>query len=201
MYDIIPDIHGQADKLKGALKNLGYRYRNGAWRHTDPMRKCIFLGDYIDRGPNNVDVIDIVRGMVDAGTAFAIMGNHELNAIHFHTRHPETGTFLRAQSGNNLKQHKSFLRECPVGDAKTLEYITWMRSLPLFLELDGFRVVHACWDEDVIADLGKLAKDGCLTEEQFLEIMFDSHAKLEEDGTDVSVEVVDLMKLHPIYMA
>ena len=179
MYDIIPDIHGQADMLKGALNNLGYGYRNGAWRHTDPMRKCVFLGDYIDRGPNNVEVIDIVRGMVDAGTAFAIMGNHELNAIHFHTRHPETGTFLRKHSDNKRKQHDSFLRECPVGDTKTLEYITWMRSLPLFLELDGFRVVHACWDEDVIADLGKLAKDGCLTEEQFLEAA-DKNKKLFE---------------------
>ena len=69
MYDIIPDIHGHSDKLTGLLEKLGYRERNNSWRHTDPGRQCIFLGDYIDRGPDNAGVIDIVRRMVDAGTA------------------------------------------------------------------------------------------------------------------------------------
>lgn len=168
MYDIIPDIHGQADKLKNALKSLGYHYQNGAWRHPNTERKCIFLGDYIDRGPNNIEVINIVRGMVDAGTAFAIMGNHELNAIHYHTLHPETGKPLREHLSKNTRQHQSFLNECPFEGANTSEYISWMRSLPLFMELDDFRVVHACWDESVIADLGDLAKDGRLSKEQFL---------------------------------
>lgn len=53
MFDVIPDIHGQADKLKGALGNLGYQERNGAWRHSDPTRHVVFLGDFIDRGPEN----------------------------------------------------------------------------------------------------------------------------------------------------
>lgn len=69
MYDIIPDLHGQAAKLTAALTDLGYRDRNGAWRHSDPSRSCLFLGDFIDRGPHNGAVIDIVRRMVDAGTA------------------------------------------------------------------------------------------------------------------------------------
>ena len=85
MFDVIPDIHGQADKLKSALGNLGYRERNGAWRHSDPTRHVVFLGDFIDRGPDNREVIRIVRSMLDAGIASAVMGNHELNAIHFHT--------------------------------------------------------------------------------------------------------------------
>ncbi|WP_439156001.1 metallophosphoesterase [Yoonia sp.] len=85
MYDIIPDIHGQAAKLKGALTELGYRMRNGAWRHSDPNRRVVLLGDFIDRGPKNGEVICIVRSMLDAGTTSAVMGNHELNAIHFHT--------------------------------------------------------------------------------------------------------------------
>ena len=63
MYDIIPDIHGQAGKLKSALTSLGYEQKNGAWRHTDPKRTCVFLGDFIDRGPDNEAVIDIVRCM------------------------------------------------------------------------------------------------------------------------------------------
>ena len=85
MYDIIPDIHGQAGKLRSRLTNLGYRETRGAWRHADPKRSAVFLGDFIDRGSDNADVIEIVRRMVDAGTARAIMGNHELNAIRYHT--------------------------------------------------------------------------------------------------------------------
>ncbi len=120
MHDIIPDIHGQADKLKAALTNLGYQDRKGAWRHSDPDRTAVFLGDYIDRGPENGAVIDIVRRMVDAGTAQAIMGNHELNAIQFHTTHPDTGEPLREHSEKNFRQHATFLDELPLGQVREL---------------------------------------------------------------------------------
>ena len=49
MWDIIPDIHGQADKLEGLLKLLGYREVKEVWRHSDSERSAIFLGDFIDR--------------------------------------------------------------------------------------------------------------------------------------------------------
>lgn len=75
MYDIIPDIHGQAGKLRAALRNLGYSEKRGAWRHTDPNRHAIFLGDFIDRGPDNGEVIRIVRGMIDAGTVLIVTEN------------------------------------------------------------------------------------------------------------------------------
>jgi predicted MPP superfamily phosphohydrolase len=44
----------------------------------------IFLGDYIDRGPEIQKVLQIVRGMVDRGNAIALMGNHEFNAMASH---------------------------------------------------------------------------------------------------------------------
>ena len=94
-YDLIPDIHGQAEKLKSVLTNLGYFYRNGTWRHSDTDRTCIFLGDYIDRGHGNRSVLTTVRSMVESGVALAIMGNHELNAIHYHSTHPNSGLPLR----------------------------------------------------------------------------------------------------------
>ena len=168
MYDIIPDIHGQAEKLKTALTGLGYRQKAGTWRHPDPERSCVFLGDFIDRGPENRDVIDIVRRMVDAGTARAIMGNHELNAIHFHTMNPETGAALRPHSEKNLRQHGSFLAEFPLDEPRTREVIDWMKSLPLFLELEGFRVVHACWNDSAIAALRAHAPGGILSEDQLI---------------------------------
>lgn len=169
MHDIIPDIHGQAEKLRGALTNLGYRELKGAWRHSDPNRSCVFLGDFIDRGPQNAAVIDIVRRMIDAGSARAIMGNHELNAIHFHTLNPETGLPLRERSVKNYRQHDSFLTEFAIDDPATKDAINWMRTLPLFLEINGFRAVHACWDEARIAALKSSTSKGVLSEEQLLQ--------------------------------
>ena len=58
-YDIVGDIHGQADKLEGLLVHLGYRVRDGAYRH--PSRTAIFVGDFIDRGPRQLDCVRIVR--------------------------------------------------------------------------------------------------------------------------------------------
>ena len=117
--DLVPDLHGQAGKLDAALASLGWRRRGAGWTHPEPGRSIVFLGDFIDRGPENRAVIRTVRELMDAGRARAVMGNHELNALHFHTRHPETGEPLRAHSPKNLRQHRSFLAEFPPGAPKT----------------------------------------------------------------------------------
>ena len=174
MYDVIPAIHGQSGKLTQALTNLGYSSRSGAWRHSDPSRQVVFLGDFIDRGPNNREVIRIVREMIDAGTASAIMGNHELNAIHYHTK--DEGEPLRAHSKKNEEQHASFLREFPLGSPEAREVIAWMRSLPLFLEFGGYRAVHACWDEAGVEQLRTLTTNGVLSEEQLIACANEQHS-------------------------
>ena len=60
-YDIIGDIHGQAEKLEALLAAMGYRLQSGAWRH--PTRQAVFVGDLIDRGPSQRRTVDIVRRM------------------------------------------------------------------------------------------------------------------------------------------
>lgn len=155
-YDVIGDIHGQADKLHALLGHLGYRETSGAYRH--PSRTAIFVGDYVDRGPRQVDSVMTVRRMVDAGSAMAIMGNHEFNAIAWHTPDLEQpGEFLRPHGGskgaNNLKQHAAFLAEVADKPAVHAEMIEWFLTLPLWLDLPGVRVVHACWHDAYMAEL------------------------------------------------
>src|SRR4051794_116693 len=87
MYDLIGDIHGHADELEQLLEGLGYHRHAGVYRH--PERKVIFLGDFIDRGPKIRQVLEIVRPMLEEGHALAVMGNHELNALAFHTEDPD----------------------------------------------------------------------------------------------------------------
>ena len=82
-YDVIGDVHGHADALTGLLRSMGYAERDGAWRH--PGRQAIFVGDLIDRGPQQLETIDIVRRMVDTGTAQVVLGNHEFNAVAYAT--------------------------------------------------------------------------------------------------------------------
>jgi hypothetical protein len=155
-YDVIGDIHGQAEKLHGLLKQLGYRETSGAYRHPD--RTALFVGDLIDRGPQQIDSIMTVRRMVDAGSAMAVMGNHEFNAIAWHTPHPcREHDFLRTHSGElgrrNRAQHEAFLLEVE-GDLNLhQEIIDWFLTLPLWLDLPGLRVVHACWHQGYVDEL------------------------------------------------
>ena len=83
-YDVIGDIHGQADKLEALLRKLGYLHRASGWVPPHD-RQAVFLGDLIDRGPDQVKVVNAVRSMIDAGHARSVMGNHEFNAIGYAT--------------------------------------------------------------------------------------------------------------------
>lgn len=148
MYDLIGDIHGHADALQQLLKTLGYSRQKGAYRHPD--RQVIFLGDFIDRGPKIRKTLEIVRPMIDSGAALAVMGNHELNALAFHTLDPnKPGEHLRPHNEKNSHQHAETQRQVPPGELNS--YLNWFRTLPLWLDLDGLRVVHACWDEPRMA--------------------------------------------------
>ncbi len=147
---IIGDIHGQAGKLRALLRKLGYEQRQGAYRHPDAS--VVFVGDFIDRGPHQLETLDIVRRMVDAGSARAIMGNHEFNAIAWHTPDPDRpDEYLRPRSGpkgeKNRDQHQAFLTELQDQPARHAEIVDWFKTLPLWLDLPGLRVVHACWHD------------------------------------------------------
>ncbi len=141
-YDIIGDVHGCATKLVGLLAKLGYRKESaGVYRHSE--RTAVFVGDLIDRGPEQLEVLQLVKAMVDAGSAQIVMGNHEFNAVAWATTHPETGEPLRPHTEHNKAQHIEFLTQVTPG--QQAHYIDWFKSLPLWLDLGDIRVVHACW--------------------------------------------------------
>ncbi|UHD18471.1 metallophosphoesterase [Thiocapsa bogorovii] len=146
MYDLIGDIHGCANELKALLAKMDYREHHGVWRH--PTRQVIFLGDFIDRGPAQVEVLEMVRAMVDAEQALTVMGNHEFNAVAWATPiSPGANSYLRPHSEDNRRQHVQFLARVGEGSQVHDEWIDWFRGLPLWLDLPGLRVVHACWHQ------------------------------------------------------
>ena len=154
-FDVIGDVHGQFDKLVGLLARLGYCESDGVWRH--PGRTAVFVGDLIDRGPRQLATVDLVRRMVETGAAKCVMGNHEFNAIAWVTRDPHRpNRFLRPHSKRgNRKQHHAFLKEVE-GTHRHADIIAWFRTLPLWLDLGGLRVVHACWHQESMDALAGL---------------------------------------------
>ncbi|ORV41705.1 metallophosphatase [Mycolicibacter engbaekii] len=149
-YDIIGDVHGCADELEALLVKLGYEIAVGAGEYRHPTRQAVFVGDLIDRGPGQLRVLQVVKAMVDQGSARIVMGNHEFNALGYHHEHPAgSGEYLRRRNAKHTKQHQEFLDQ--LTDDQQRHYLEWFASLPLWLDLDGLRVVHACWHEASMA--------------------------------------------------
>jgi len=84
-FDIIGDIHGCFDELCEVLTSLGYTIdgrAEGGYRVGTPQgRKVVFLGDLVDRGPKIVEVLRLVMGMVESGSALCVPGNHDMKLL------------------------------------------------------------------------------------------------------------------------
>ena len=167
-WDIIGDIHGHSAKLEGLLAKLGYHESGGVYRH--PHRRVLFLGDYIDRGPDVRRVLQIVRAMVEAGEAVALAGNHEVNAVHYHTKGPN-GQPLRPHSKEKAAQHAATLEQFADCPEEWNEWLGWFSKLPLFFETEDFRAIHACWSDKHIENV----RNRDLTDTAFLFAAADKH--------------------------
>lgn len=149
-YDVIGDIHGNGSMLERLLVALGYVKRRGAW--SAPFgRQAVFLGDLIDRGDEQLRVLDVVRRMVDARQALCVMGNHELNAIAWVTPDPQRpGQFMRPHTEEKRRQHAAFLDQVCEGSSAHARWVAWFATLPVALDLGGIRAVHAWWRQDYV---------------------------------------------------
>jgi hypothetical protein len=144
-YDIIGDIHGHADALEQLLQKMGYVRKAGVYSHPEG-RQVLFVGDFIDRGPKIRETLHIVRDMVEAGHAQAVMGNHEYNAVCFHTRHTDRSVgFFRKHSEREIHQHSETLRQFEDHQEEWVSFLEWFRFLPMHIDLPECRVVHAYW--------------------------------------------------------
>jgi hypothetical protein len=173
-YDIIGDIHGHAEELRHLLTRLGYRRSGHGYQHDE--RQVVFVGDFIDRGPEIREAIQIARATVEDGHGHAVMGNHEFNAIAFHTRRPDSREFFRTRDEKNQKQHQATLDQ--LSSRELSDAINWFRTLPVAIEFDKFRIVHAAWQPADIACINaSLVELGRFTTE-FLTSAFDKDSPL-----------------------
>ena len=160
--DFIGDLHGHAGRLDDLLDRLDYQWVDGIPRHRD--RTAIFLGDYVDRGPEIRRTLETVRSMVDRGDAIALMGNHEYNAIAWFTPRPDRPE-EPCRRHTPIRQDLIAPTLASLGE-DTPAWIDWMRSLPLWFETERVRAVHATWDRPSIEFLREMLAptNGALTE-------------------------------------
>jgi hypothetical protein len=161
-WDVIPDIHGDPTRLDATLAYLG------------DDTKLAFLGDLIDAGgkvnaPDDDAVLKKVRSLIEGKGAVSVMGNHEMNAILFHRRN-EDGRPMRTHEEKNKNQHASFIKQFGIETPEAKSWTNWFLTLPLWLELGGMRLVHACWDQSAIDTIKHRRPDGLMREEDLPEV-------------------------------
>lgn len=142
--DIIGDVHGEIDVMESLLAHLGYD-QDGI---SADGRRLVFLGDLMDRGPDSPAVIDKVMRLVSEGNAHCLMGNHELNLL-LGRPLPGNGWFIQP---NPVEKPGEFNSK-RVDPEKIEEYLRFFASLPIVLENDSLRLVHACWHRPSVARL------------------------------------------------
>ncbi|WP_423920104.1 polynucleotide kinase-phosphatase [Frigoribacterium sp. 2-23] len=138
-FDAIGDVHGCRSELETLLTTLGYELRrDGEGRPVDAVhpegRRAIFLGDLVDRGPDTPGVLRLAMGMVAAGHALAVPGNHEAKLV-------------RALEGKKVQAShglaESLAQLSGESDEFTAEVREFCRGLVSHLVLDDGRLVVA----------------------------------------------------------
>ena len=138
-YYCFPDIHGRYDLLRKALDFV--------YRENPKGGKIIFLGDYIDRGPDNKKVLETVMNPKEGWEFICLMGNHEEMFIDacdgkMNFYDPAVGLEFvpEAKTENDLR------------DGFPKDVADWMRNLKLF-HFEGPNVfAHAYYDDDLLPE-------------------------------------------------
>ena len=177
MYDIIGDIHGHAELLKKMLRELGYSKNQNVYGH--PSRKAIFVGDFINRGNENRKSLKIIRGMVDNGNAYAILGNHEIYALLVSVKDKNRIPLIKSPTGSMVSAIRT-INEFAKQPEEWKSYKKWMLSLPLFIEFEGLRIVHVCWSDEAIEILKDALKEMKLNKEVLRNLIRKPNSKISK---------------------
>lgn len=125
--DIIGDVHGLADTLQTMLQKLGY---DPDLNHPDGRQLC-FLGDLVDRGPQSLEVLDLVMQAVAQGH-YCVRGNHDNNLARGLRGDTITGKSTRGTLHKALQRDSTY-------QTKVKDFI---QSLPSFYRYRHYVLCH-----------------------------------------------------------
>jgi hypothetical protein len=142
---VVGDVHGYIDELRDALYATGLIDAEGHW--SAGTARLWFLGDFTDRGPDGIGVIELVMQLsaeaaAAGGYAKALMGNHELLLLGAHR-------FGDAPI-NSVAGTASFLAAWRLNGGQTTDmerlqdhHIAWMSRLDAATVADGHLLLHS----------------------------------------------------------
>jgi Calcineurin-like phosphoesterase len=142
---VVGDVHGYLDQLVEALQEKGLIDAEGNWSAGNT--RLWFLGDFTDRGPDGVGVIDLVMRLsaeaaAAGGYCKALMGNHELLLLGA-KRFGDTP--VNSGAGTATFQAVWLLNGGQKTDMERLQdhHLQWMARLDAMEEADGHLLVHS----------------------------------------------------------
>lgn len=134
--DVIGDVHGMYPELVQLLAKLGYAVNSGTPVHP-ANRKLLFLGDMVDRGPNSIEVLRLVKKAVEAGH-YALLGNHETKLIRF-WKSRNTGTAAKL----SFSAAETAMAFAKLDTAEQATLGQFLDGLPVTLSWRGYGFAHA----------------------------------------------------------
>lgn len=140
--DVVGDIHGLKDLFKLTLAPLGWNTDSqGDLTHDDAARKILFLGDIVDRGPDSVDVLRLVKKTVQQQKAWLLLGNHESKLIRTFDELERTGEF----KSRSLSSVETCIALLGISETERTELLNFLRQTPshysFWADADG-RVIN-----------------------------------------------------------
>ncbi len=129
------DIHGCLDKLERLMDEI----------NPDLERDTlVFLGDYIDRGPDSKGVVDYFLGLREtAGKVICLRGNHEQMFLDY-LRNQGNRDLYFLNGGMNTLRSYGLSEIDPIGEADLPErHLRFFKSLLPFHETEEYIFVHA----------------------------------------------------------
>ncbi len=149
----IGDIHGEADLLDAMLAAIGDDFTS---RDDGSAPVLIYVGDYIDRGPDSSGVIDrLLRGPLPGFRQHCLLGNHEAALLDFLAEPAGAAAWLdfgglatlhsygiAPPRGNPTPERLETLRDA-LAERLPPAHLAFLKSLELFVVHGDYAFVHA----------------------------------------------------------
>ncbi|MEO7773099.1 MAG: metallophosphoesterase, partial [Steroidobacteraceae bacterium] len=188
--DIIGDVHGEIGPLRELLHALGYNPRG-----VHPVgRRLIFVGDLFDRGPDSPAVFTLVRDLMARGLAQCVLGNHELNLIRGASKSGNRWFIDPAHEEQQAGGEFEHCRALPV--ELRAELLAFLDSVPIALEREDLRVVHAAWRR---IDIEALRPDARNTLQFYVDYEAETLSDLTHSGIDAAADAEERRWQHALY--
>jgi serine/threonine protein phosphatase 1 len=131
----VGDIHGSFEKLEALMKILPWR------KDSDDL--LLFIGDYVDRGPNSREVVEyLVNLKKDGGNFIFLKGNHEKMLVDFYVHQKDQMLYVANGGAETIASYV----EGGIGRRAfelPREHLEFLLSLQLIYETDDYIFVHA----------------------------------------------------------